>query len=60
MYGIFAKIEFDVLIANPPASSRPIAAFALKIELCDRATTLRNELCTRMAFPYTTRVPEVN
>ena len=72
--GFFVKIEFEVSDklyprANPPASLRPIAPFALKIArfVCDRATTIRNEKLRSkgvamhaLAFPYTTRVPEIN
>ena len=68
------KIEFDVSDkpyprTNPPASLRPIALFALKIArfVCDRATTILNEKLRSkgvamhaLAFPYTTRVPEIN
>ena len=70
--GFFVKIEFDVSPyprANPPASLRPIALFALKTArfVCDRATTILNEKLRSkgvamhaLAFPYTTRVPEIN
>ena len=71
--GFFVKLEFDVSLnkpytrANPPASLRPIALFALKIArfVCDRTTTIRNEKLRSkgvamhaLAFPYTTRVPK--
>ena len=53
--------------ANPSSSLRPIARFVVEIQrfVCDRATPpiidgLKALLCTRMAFPYTTRDPEIN
>ena len=54
--------------ANLRSSLRPIARFIGEIQcfVCDRTTPpLRNYglkalLCTRMAFPHTTRDPEIN
>ena len=44
--------------ANQRSSLRLIAHFAMELErfVCDRKALL----CTPMAFPYTTRLPEVN
>ena len=55
--------------ANLRSSLRPIARFVVKIQrfVGDHATTPIIEkydpkvlLCTRMAFPHTTRDPEIN
>ena len=58
--------------ANPRSSLRPIVRFVVEIQrfVCDRATPpiiekLRSkgvamELCTHMAFPHTTRDPEID
>ena len=55
--------------ANPRSSFRPIARFVVEIQcfVCDCATPpiiekLRSKgvVCTRLAFPHTTREPEIN
>ena len=52
--------------ANPRSSLRPIVCLVVEIQrfVCDRATPrnygLKALLCTCMAFPHTTRDPEIN
>ena len=56
--GFFMKIELNYSL---------IVCYVLELErfVCDHATTIENDslkalLCTRIAFPYTMHVPEVN